>query len=401
MKKGFTLIELLAVIVILAIIALIATPIIMGIIEESKKNSAIESVRLYVDGLAKKIASNNAIEEFNPATCTVGETLTCDGETVEYDLNGKKPTSGTINFSNGKVISYTIHINGYIVIKDENGVRATKEGNTPVETHTTYALGQLIQYDPVNNSTCTSGYTCYKWRVITVNDTASNSTITLQMDHNIINTAAWVNQEDYDNNTNWNSHKKNDKGPITALEMLEEETTLWDDSLKLNYSYDTSGGHYSYGTLSCTNGTCTIGGDTVTTDLKARMITGEEVAAIVMATGAEEGTYADGWSLNFGDSFAFSNLYYELGSQNDGTGNTDLAWLIENTSEDTYYDSGSTDNIYDSSNWGYWTLSPSPWYEPERAWCVLVGGFLGDNNVSYSSYYGIRPVITISKNVLD
>ena len=33
-KKGFTLIELLAVIVILAIIALIATPIILGIIND-------------------------------------------------------------------------------------------------------------------------------------------------------------------------------------------------------------------------------------------------------------------------------------------------------------------------------------------------------------------------------
>ena len=43
-NKGFTLIELLAVIVILAIIALIATPIILGIIndarEEAKKRSA-------------------------------------------------------------------------------------------------------------------------------------------------------------------------------------------------------------------------------------------------------------------------------------------------------------------------------------------------------------------------
>ena len=36
MNKGFTLIELLAVIVILAIIALIATPIIINIIEDSK-----------------------------------------------------------------------------------------------------------------------------------------------------------------------------------------------------------------------------------------------------------------------------------------------------------------------------------------------------------------------------
>jgi len=39
MKKGFTLIELLAVIVILAIIALIATPLILNVIDNSKKGA--------------------------------------------------------------------------------------------------------------------------------------------------------------------------------------------------------------------------------------------------------------------------------------------------------------------------------------------------------------------------
>ncbi len=39
MKKGFTLIELLAVIVILSIIALIATPMILGVIETTKKGA--------------------------------------------------------------------------------------------------------------------------------------------------------------------------------------------------------------------------------------------------------------------------------------------------------------------------------------------------------------------------
>lgn len=48
-KKGFTLIELLAVIVILAIIALIATPIILGIINDAKEDAAQRSVELYAN----------------------------------------------------------------------------------------------------------------------------------------------------------------------------------------------------------------------------------------------------------------------------------------------------------------------------------------------------------------
>ena len=38
-KKGFTLVELLAVIVILAIIALITTPLILNVIENAKKGN--------------------------------------------------------------------------------------------------------------------------------------------------------------------------------------------------------------------------------------------------------------------------------------------------------------------------------------------------------------------------
>ncbi len=45
-NKGFTLIELLAVIVILAIIALIATPIILGIIEDSRKSAIDRTAEL-------------------------------------------------------------------------------------------------------------------------------------------------------------------------------------------------------------------------------------------------------------------------------------------------------------------------------------------------------------------
>ena len=57
MKKGFTLIELLAVIVILAIIALIATPIILGIINDARKEANERSIELYASAVRNAIAS--------------------------------------------------------------------------------------------------------------------------------------------------------------------------------------------------------------------------------------------------------------------------------------------------------------------------------------------------------
>ena len=50
-NKGFTLIELLAVIVILAIIALIATPIILGIIEDARKEAKNRTAELVANGI--------------------------------------------------------------------------------------------------------------------------------------------------------------------------------------------------------------------------------------------------------------------------------------------------------------------------------------------------------------
>ena len=49
--KGFTLIELLAVIVILAIIALITTPIVLGIINDAKEAANLRSVEAYAKAI--------------------------------------------------------------------------------------------------------------------------------------------------------------------------------------------------------------------------------------------------------------------------------------------------------------------------------------------------------------
>ena len=67
MKKGFTLIELLAVIVILAVIALIATPIIINIINDAERNAALQSANGYVRAVNYKIAqevlNNREVDE--------------------------------------------------------------------------------------------------------------------------------------------------------------------------------------------------------------------------------------------------------------------------------------------------------------------------------------------------
>ena len=56
-RKGFTLIELLAVIVILAVIALIATPIILNMINSARKSSAVDSAYGYI----KAVEYSNSI----------------------------------------------------------------------------------------------------------------------------------------------------------------------------------------------------------------------------------------------------------------------------------------------------------------------------------------------------
>ena len=108
-NKGFTLIELLAVIVILAIIALIATPIVINMIGNSKESADERSAELYLDAVEQAVARKNLTEKFSPSTCEIQSdgNLKCDGDTLlEVQVENTKPTSGTITFEKGKIIGY-------------------------------------------------------------------------------------------------------------------------------------------------------------------------------------------------------------------------------------------------------------------------------------------------------
>ena len=87
-NKGFTLIELLAVIVILAIIALIATPLILGVVETARKGAAQSSVLGYVDAVEKQVMINEMDDTktaIADGSYTIAE-LTTAGVTVKGEL---------------------------------------------------------------------------------------------------------------------------------------------------------------------------------------------------------------------------------------------------------------------------------------------------------------------------
>ena len=105
-NKGFTLIELLAVIVILAIIALIATPMILGVIDTAKRGSAESSTLGYVEAVEKSslIAVIDEGNAFADGEYDVdGKNLKQSGTTV-YTIDYKGDTAtGTLKIEGGQV----------------------------------------------------------------------------------------------------------------------------------------------------------------------------------------------------------------------------------------------------------------------------------------------------------
>ena len=118
-KKGFTLIELLAVIVILAIVALIATPIILGIIRDSKENANKRSI----DNYAKAV--ENAIAKYQ-----------LDGKKLEEII--MKTTDGR-NFSN--VEDFKVEYEGNVVC---DTIEIYEDGNMYLDK--CKVNGKLIDY---------------------------------------------------------------------------------------------------------------------------------------------------------------------------------------------------------------------------------------------------------------
>ncbi len=188
-KKGFTLIELLAVIVILAIIALIATPIVMNVIENSKKGAAERSAENYLRAvelaIANEILSNGNLNDGlynimpNGNICSGGlNENSCIGREIVVSVNGQKPISGIVNIEDRKVEKiYNIRFGEMVILEVPldskkyskwDGSSATTSDKLEIdETNKVVSINSAADLAGVRNIINTGGLSGYSFNLTT------------------------------------------------------------------------------------------------------------------------------------------------------------------------------------------------------------------------------------------
>ena len=139
-KKGFTLIELLAVIVILAIIALIATPIVLNLINTARKGAFARSAEGIVKSAdlfyAQRLVDNPNTKDItftcNNNECTTTDVLDANENPSKLDVDGKIGTGTVTIYEDGKV-SLTLTDGNNVATKEKDGKITVKKVDSQEE----------------------------------------------------------------------------------------------------------------------------------------------------------------------------------------------------------------------------------------------------------------------------
>lgn len=383
-KNGFTLIELICTILLLSIIVSLVIITTVNIMQNSKERENAASMKL-IEVAAKDYITQNENDfhiKNGVVYCIDIQKLIDENLLVsKIKYNGKE--------INDKTVKVRYDSNTYFYSLDEKG---SCVGPTKVLANQNDTYKAIVYLDPTNltnycdskNVTSTTGTKsgCMKWYVYE----EDSKNYTMILDHNTTATYAWLSKEDYiaadGTEENWESSWYDDssKGPITITKKLKEDTSSW--------------------------------------VVPARLISADEIAHIVGAdredtikwdsnkvfigrrnhdSSINMDSYISWFNLNgSGNSYSSTDGWHIANSEI-----TNYFWLVENLGK------YCTDGEYLT---GYWTSTPireSTGYNG----AYDVDGIrdtidktsdqtLGYGSISYAGASGIRPVITVEKNLI-
>ena len=386
-KKGFTLIELLAVIVILAIIALIVTPVVSNIITSSRNSANARSVEGHIDnieyGIMTKAFNEGKDIRYLDKTITTDGTINDRNTKFGFDFpNNDNIVCEKYAISNGLVIGATgCKESSWKLTYSYTSTGGAVSGDIEVPTtYASYAVGDAINFDVTNGTKCTEadvttnytdnapieGLSTGCLRFFAFLDDENSETVEMVLDHDIAINKTFPN----------------------AYNTIKDLTSEWNGvELPENYTqtaYNSSGN------------TMTIKRNWYTDGFKARLMTVNEVARIVGKSGfSSETATSDDWF--YLDGYSIDGSTWQTKSAS-GKGNSSYWWLFDYVTGCQPYGCKHNSDNSSTSTWGIW-LADSVSYVDGKVW--LIGNGSKVEASSTGNGRSTRPVIKVKKEKLS
>ena len=174
----------------------------------------MQSAEFYL-GAVETAVAKQIIDDptFKPESCDIQSdgNIKCGNTLVKVEINGEKPTSGTITLENGKIKDIELVLSEKTITKNSEGKLIYEEPSKLL-----YKIGDEVTFNPGDQDRT--------WNVIG----EDNNTVTLMLNENM----------SPDEGIQWNAAYNVNVGPVDLLNYLKEVTKDWNNvDLIENYSY--------------------------------------------------------------------------------------------------------------------------------------------------------------------
>ena len=283
-----------------------------------------------------------------------------ESEIVKYEFSNDEGKSWIDNGNNTTYVFTELvpstNYNLQVRVTNADGLQTISDTLVVSTLNKQYNVGDVIYYDPINGTKCSAGSewttsnttsTCYKWNVISSSLSSSN-TVDVLLDHNLENAVAW--------GSSGNSR------PNNLLTNLDTKTSSWqvetltssdNDNILYCGLYDAM--------LGCLDEESTY--EIEYEGKKAKILSAQAITNITGDTT---------WSPSNQSNTVYSQY----------------SWLYTNLNS-----SQTTSFVH----YGYWTTSNFTAGDG-YAWVMLDSGKLTYDSITFSSRYGIRPVVRLLKS---